>query len=199
MLNNEQRTVIPPTMSNIVEFPALSFTCPQLWACMKGDEKTRFCEVCQKNVHNLSMMSSEERQALLSSTGESPCVAYFKHVNGEPADVTALADENPLKEKLKKTALLSLCAAGAGSIAVSSMALMEEISKNQQVPTTGTCSTTMVVGMICPSPEDRKIIEEKARRLEASGVSVFPGGYPSVPGGISPPAGGLPRSPFFEQ
>lgn len=98
-------------MSATAEFPALSFTCPKLWAQMEGNEKTRFCDVCQKNVHNLSMMDAEERQALLARPGEMPCVAYFKHVDGTPIDVRALADESPVKETLKKAALLSLSAA----------------------------------------------------------------------------------------
>jgi hypothetical protein len=32
-------------MSDSVDFPALSFSCPKIWAQMQGDEKTRFCDV----------------------------------------------------------------------------------------------------------------------------------------------------------
>ncbi len=140
-------------MSDNIEFPALSFTCPQLWAGMAGNEKTRFCDVCQKNVHNLSMMHAEERRALLASTGESPCVAYFKHVNGTPIDVTALPESNPLKRKLTQVALVTASAMGLGSIGMSSMALLEECSKDQEAPTTSTLANySFMAGMACRPP-----------------------------------------------
>ncbi|MCX6851013.1 MAG: hypothetical protein NTY98_19040 [Verrucomicrobia bacterium] len=124
-------------MSATAEFPALSFTCPKLWAQMQGNEKTRFYDVCQKNVHNLSMMNAEERQELLAGTGESPCVAYFKYLNGTPIDVTALPDTNPLKKILTQAAMVSLGAVALGSIAMNSMTLMEAITKDQEAPTKG--------------------------------------------------------------
>lgn len=142
-------------MSATAEFPALSFTCPKLWAQMDGNEKTRFCDVCQKNVHNLSMMNAEERQALLAGTGESPCVAYFKHVNGTPIDVTALPDGNSLKKKLMKAALVSMSAMGLGSIAINATTLLEMAVKDQEAPTTGRGGDSrymMITGVPCPPP-----------------------------------------------
>ncbi len=138
-------------MSDNVEFPALSFSCPQLWAGMAGNERTRFCEVCQKNVHNLSMMNAEERRTLLASTGESPCVAYFKHVNGTPIDVTALCEGSSLKRKLTQAALVTASAMGLASIGMSSMALMEA-ANDQEAPTTGKggCGIHMMVMGIAP-------------------------------------------------
>ena len=141
-------------MSDNVQFPALSFSCPQLWAGMAGNEKTRFCEVCQKNVHNLSMMNAEERRTLLANTEESPCVAYFKHVNGTPIDVTALCEGSSLKKKLTQAALVTASAMGLASIGMSSMALMEA-SKDQEAPTTGWGGETrhiMMTGVACPNP-----------------------------------------------
>lgn len=141
-------------MSATAEFPALSFACPKLWAQMEGNEKTRFCDVCQKNVHNLSMMNAEERQALLVGTGESPCVAYFKYLNGTPIDVTALPDTNPLKKILTQAAMVSLGAVALGSIAMNSMTLMEAISKDPEAPTKdmGGYRDMMSMGMACQVP-----------------------------------------------
>ena len=141
-------------MSATAEFPALSFTCPKLWAQMDGNEKTRFCDVCQKNVHNLSMMNAEERQALLAGTGESPCVAYFKYLNGTPIDVTALPDTNPLKKILTQAAMVSMGAVALGSIAMNSMALMDAIGKDQEAPTKGMGDyrVMMSAGMSCQVP-----------------------------------------------
>ncbi len=95
-------------MSDPFEFPEFTFKCPKVWAEMQGDERTRFCNVCNRQVHNLSMMTRHERRTLLSAEGESPCVAYFKHLNGTPVDVTSLSKTDPLKHLLTKAAALSL-------------------------------------------------------------------------------------------
>ena len=141
-------------MSATAEFPALSFTCPKLWAQMEGNEKTRFCDVCQKNVHNLSMMTAGERRVLLAGTGESPCVAYFKHVNGTPIDVTALPEGSQLKETLKKAAVLSLSAA----------VLMTACDKSLPPQTHRPPSKVkypMMLGVPCPPPQTKPADADK--------------------------------------
>lgn len=133
-------------MNTTAEFPALSFNCPKLWEQMEGDEKMRFCDVCQKNVHNLSMLNAGERRELLARPGEMPCVAYFKHVDGTPIDVTALPDESPVKETLKKAAVLSLSAA----------VLMTACDKNLPPRTHRPPSKVeypMMLGVPCPPPQ----------------------------------------------
>ena len=139
-------------MSDIVDFPAISFSCPKIWEQMHGDEKTRFCDVCQKNVHNLSMMNQEERRTLLASTGESPCVAYFKHLNDAPIDVTALAETHPLKHMLTQAALLSMSAVAMSSIAMNARTLWKAGAKDQEAPTTGSYGDSMIMGLACPPP-----------------------------------------------
>lgn len=41
--------------------------CPQDWSAMAGDERRRFCSVCEKDVHNLSACTRDEAEALLAS------------------------------------------------------------------------------------------------------------------------------------
>lgn len=43
---------------------------------MTGDDKRRFCEGCQLHVHNLSAMSHQEQESLLSKKSGRQCVAY---------------------------------------------------------------------------------------------------------------------------
>lgn len=49
--------------------------CHQDWAQMRGDERRRFCEQCDKHVHNLSAMTKAQAQALLARDPEL-CVIY---------------------------------------------------------------------------------------------------------------------------
>lgn len=124
-------------MSAASEFPAIAFNCPKVWSHMQGDERTRHCEACHRQVHNLSLMTQQERRALLSATGESPCVAYFQHVNGRPIDVTALPASNPLKHLLSQAAAVSL----------GSMAMMTGCSSGKKQP-------PLMMGVICPPSEE---------------------------------------------
>lgn len=50
---------------------------------MRGDEQTRFCDVCEKHVHDLTARTEEEARALLdASRGTRICVRYAKDARG---------------------------------------------------------------------------------------------------------------------
>jgi len=142
-------------MSDPSEFPEITFKCPKVWAQMQGDERTRFCDVCNRQVHNLSLMNKQERRALLTAEGQSPCVAYFKHLNGAPIDVTALSEANPLKHVLTQAAVLSL----------STLSLLPACST--QTPDTHASEKNpaahsaheMITGDICVRPSLREMVQ----------------------------------------
>jgi len=49
--------------------------CPMKWDELAGCEARRFCRVCKKHVHNLDVLSDDERKELLES-GQDLCVRY---------------------------------------------------------------------------------------------------------------------------
>ncbi len=55
--------------------------CPKDWNEMAGDSRKRFCGHCQKYVHNLSEMESNQIQDLLK-TGDSICVKLSRRSDG---------------------------------------------------------------------------------------------------------------------
>ena len=55
--------------------------CHEDWRQMCGDEKKRFCEACQKNVHNLSEMTKAEANTLLKEES-SLCICYQSNKSG---------------------------------------------------------------------------------------------------------------------
>jgi hypothetical protein len=57
--------------------PALEKPCPVKWESMIGDEKRRYCEHCQLHVHNLSAMTTSERDELLAPGAERKCISYL--------------------------------------------------------------------------------------------------------------------------
>jgi len=50
--------------------------CPKAWETMSGTDTERFCNYCQKKVHNLEAMSARERLALLSAPAAQICSRY---------------------------------------------------------------------------------------------------------------------------
>jgi len=58
---------------------------------MRGDDKRRFCEHCQKFVHNVSAMSREDRDVLARPENMQECIFYSQREDGEMADLSFLA------------------------------------------------------------------------------------------------------------
>jgi hypothetical protein len=57
--------------------------CTESFASMPGDEKTRFCDKCQKHVYDLSARTEEEGRALFrDKRGERTCVRFAKDATG---------------------------------------------------------------------------------------------------------------------
>src|SRR5690349_20461144 len=56
--------------------------CPASWDEMLGDERVRFCTGCEKNVYNISMMSTEEAEDLITEKAGDLCVRFFQRADG---------------------------------------------------------------------------------------------------------------------
>src|SRR3990167_4880546 len=68
-----------PILSNL----SISAPCSADWNSMTGDDKKRFCSLCNHNVFNVSAMRPAEAEAFLSSQfGKRVCVKYYKRRDG---------------------------------------------------------------------------------------------------------------------
>jgi hypothetical protein len=56
--------------------------CTEDWSRMRGDERTRFCATCANDVHDLSKMTSDEAEALLSRAEGRVCVRFYRRADG---------------------------------------------------------------------------------------------------------------------
>lgn len=65
--------------------------CTADWDRMRGNDKRRFCEHCQRFVHNISAMSQAERGVLARPENMRECVFYSRRADGEVADLRFLA------------------------------------------------------------------------------------------------------------
>lgn len=56
--------------------------CSASWNQMTGDDRTRHCDACQKDVYNLSDMTREEAEALILERNGELCVRYYQRADG---------------------------------------------------------------------------------------------------------------------
>jgi hypothetical protein len=67
--------------------------CPMDWDRMRGDDRVRYCEGCDKHVYDLTAMRPDERNSLISivrSQGEELCGRLYQRPDG-----TLVASECP--------------------------------------------------------------------------------------------------------
>src|SRR5688500_9147389 len=67
-----------PVLDNI----RIASPCSADWSKMTGDERTRHCGDCKKNVYNLSEMTRDEAETLILAKEGRLCVRYFQRKDG---------------------------------------------------------------------------------------------------------------------
>src|SRR5262245_26445583 len=80
--------------------------CHADWGKMTGDERSRFCGSCQKNVYNISAMTSKEASNLIREKEGKLCVRYFLRRDG-----TILTQDCPVGLAAVRKQILKIAAA----------------------------------------------------------------------------------------
>ncbi|MGI8981778.1 MAG: hypothetical protein ACR2FY_21320 [Pirellulaceae bacterium] len=88
--------------------------CTVSWDSMQGDERQRYCKLCQKNVYNLSGMRRDEAESLVGASKGRLCVRYYRRHDG-----TVLTADCPVGLRGVRARLLR----GALGIAATMLAL----------------------------------------------------------------------------
>jgi hypothetical protein len=70
--------------STLIPLQSISIAtpCRADWSKMEGDDKSRFCQTCQKSVYNLSAMTTPEAQALIAEKDGSLCARIYRRADG---------------------------------------------------------------------------------------------------------------------
>ena len=93
----------------------ISTPCKEPWDRMTGDDRVRFCGRCEKDVFNLSAMTSAEAEALLGERGASMCARFYRRPDG-----TVLTSDCPAgaRRRRRRRLVVTAVAAAAGALAV---------------------------------------------------------------------------------
>lgn len=94
--------------------------CPVRWDEMRGDDRARFCEQCNRHVYNISELTRRQAEKLIVNTEGRICARLYKRADG-----TVITKDCPVGLRLIRrraakvagaavTAILSLCMSALG-------------------------------------------------------------------------------------
>lgn len=115
--------------------------CPADWDEMRGNERVRFCQHCQLNVHNLSALTRPTAEKFVRRARGRICIRYQQRPDG------AKLMAEPLVQIRAGVRRASRLAAGAFSAALSlcATAAAQDTRTNERAPATTTAQTQPMI------------------------------------------------------
>lgn len=112
LLADAKRRASLPVLDNI----RVASPCTADWASMTGDERVRHCGACDKDVFNISALTRDEAQALITEKAGKLCARYYQRADGTIllADCTIGARQKRRRRWIAAGAV-ALLAGGAGA------------------------------------------------------------------------------------
>ncbi len=123
-----------------LESVSVATPCHADWNAMHGDDRSRFCPSCAKNVYNLSAMTKNEAEGLLQEKEGRLCVRFFLREDGTmltqdcPVGVAALKERSPSFALWAGVASLVLLVGALVSPSFLSTAQAQPEPKGSEVP-----------------------------------------------------------------
>ncbi len=86
--------MIPLPTIDVLDAVTIPIACPVSWDAMHGDDRTRFCDQCSQNVHDVSELTRAEAVQLLTDGDKLPCLRIYRRQDGRvmTADCTTRRD-----------------------------------------------------------------------------------------------------------
>lgn len=100
--------------------------CNARWEDMSGDDRSRFCQHCQKHVFNLAAMSRAEAEQLVREKNGKLCGRFYQRRDGR-----MLTGNCPVGQRRRRNRLIKFCAAGFAAIAILSTAVAAGGNRNR--------------------------------------------------------------------
>jgi hypothetical protein len=120
--------------------------CRADWERMRGNERVRFCGECSMNVYNLSNMSKQDAEALITSAEGRLCVRYYHRSDG-----TILTGNCPVGLQTLKRRVSGISRAVVSSV-LSFFAGMAVLAGLQEAQNSLSATTEAGADLIAPVP-----------------------------------------------
>jgi hypothetical protein len=109
--------------------------CPADWDAMIGNRQVRFCGQCQLNVYNLSEMSRDQAENLISRTEGRLCIRFYRRKDGTILTANCPVGLGAIRRRLTRRAKAAVSAILGFLAGVSSYAgvrgLSADVALNQ--------------------------------------------------------------------
>jgi len=177
----------------LLENVRIAAPCNKDWDQMQGDDHVRYCGACEKNVYNLSSLTSVQAEALIREKEGDTCVRFYQRSDG-----TVLTADCPVgvRKRTLRTALAAV-AASVVSAAATAFGIQSWSDQNAEIQRAEAAERERIVA------EER--LQQAKRELEQA-TRAFPDSLPPsherrnfdlmprhVMGKIAPPRGGSAR------
>lgn len=138
-----------PMVSMLIASP-----CDVPWEKMVGDERVRHCGQCDKNVHNLSAMTTDEAHAFLESVTRAssetgaplPCLNLWQRQDG-----TVITADCPVGVRRRRMRSLLAASLGVGALAVIAATALAVMGASPASPRSFTVTTSPSIQPIAPT------------------------------------------------
>jgi hypothetical protein len=74
--------MIPLPVVDVLGSITIPVPCPVSWDAMRADHRTRFCDTCSQNVHDVSELTAAEAVELVTGGEKAPCLRLFRRPDG---------------------------------------------------------------------------------------------------------------------
>lgn len=154
--------------------------CSANWDEMYGNERKRFCGDCKLNVYNLSGMSRQEAENLVTSSEGRMCVRFYKRADGSVITQDCPVGWAKVKQRARMlaTAAFSLILSlFAGVFAASLFSRQKDLGKFRWIPfSTPTPERHLMGAIAMPTPTPKQSPTPKAtpEGQKTMGVMISP-------------------------
>ncbi|WP_439628761.1 hypothetical protein [Gemmata sp.] len=74
--------MVPLPTIDVLDSIAIPVACPVDWDTMHGDDRVRFCDKCNQNVHDVSELARAEAVQLVTDGESMPCLRVYRRPDG---------------------------------------------------------------------------------------------------------------------
>lgn len=181
---------------NLARRMRIASPCPVGWENMAGDERVRFCKLCQLNVYNISELSADEVRALVEQTEGRICARLYRRADGSvltrdcPVGLRAFRRRAARVAGAALTALLGLATVGFGqkkdagkdaACAPVKLKVKREAAKGEQRRVTGVVVDP--VGAVVSGAKVTLTEEETKKQTEVTTSDTGEFSFPSLTAG----------------
>jgi hypothetical protein len=109
---------------------SIAAPCPIKWDEMEGDDRIRFCSVCELSVYNLSEMTRKDAESFLRSRSGRSCVKLYRRMDG-----TLITKDCPIGRRIADNVRRRVRAIAALFITIlNASAVFGQQQQNSQLP-----------------------------------------------------------------